>query len=188
MCHISTSSPFNLLQESLTSLAALQALKRLPETDSVFWRVLIEDKVITPDVKHPNYDGAEDNDPNEENSALKYKDDHSIPSNVLCNHILHGNVAEYGGLKSEEGDIVPSLIPETINNNAADTDHNFEDLNKDIPLPQDLLEQPNDSNVATLDSESKQAKRANVLYSGLFWEKHWCGLYLFYHNFAFVLN
>ena len=172
ICRVSTSSPFNLSQESLTSPAALQALKQLPETDPAFWRVLMKDKVIAPDVKHPDYDGAEDDDPNEENSALNYEDDHSIPSNVLRNHILHGDVAEHGGLESEEGDIVPSSISETINNNAADTDHDFEDLNKDVPLPQDLLEQPNNSYVATLDSESKRAKRANVLYSGMFWEKH----------------
>ena len=76
-------------------------------------------------------------------------------------------MAEHKGLESEKGDIVPSLISETINNNAADTDYDFKDLNKDIPPSQDLLKQPN-SNVATLDSESKQAKRANVLYSGLF--------------------
>jgi hypothetical protein len=76
MCRVSDSTSFNLLQKSLTSPAALQALKRLPETDPTFWRTLIKNEATAPYVKHPSYDGAEDDDPNEENSTLKYDDDH----------------------------------------------------------------------------------------------------------------
>lgn len=199
MCRVSESSPFNLSQESLTSPAALQVLKRLPETDPAFWRILTKNEATAPNVKHPDYDGAEDDDPNEENSAPKYEDDHFIPSDILRNHILHGDVAQHGGLESKRGDIVPSSISETINNDAADTEHNFEDLNKDVPLPQDLSDkQPKDplaqkaadatttsvaaSGIEALDAQSmmdgqvpanlKRVKRANVLYSGMFWEKH----------------
>jgi hypothetical protein len=177
MCRVSETSPFNLSQESLTSPAALQVLKRLPETDPAFWRILTKNEMTVPEVKHPDYDGAEDDDPNEENSAFKYEDDHSIPSDVLCNHILHSDVTQHGGLENEKGDIVPSSISETINNDAADTEHDFEDLNKDLSPPQDLSDQ---SDVAALDTQlrvdgqvpTKRARRMNVLYSGMFWEKH----------------
>lgn len=109
---------------------------------------------------HPNYDSAEDDDSNEENSALKYEDDHSIPSDVLCNHILYGDVAQHGGVKSEKGDIIPSLISETINNDTADTEHEFNDLNQDV-ASQDLS--------MTYDQMfAKQVRRANVLYLGVF--------------------
>jgi len=129
-------------------------------------------------VKHPDYNSAEDDDPNKENSAFKYKDNHSIPSNVLCSHILHSDVIQHRGLESEEGDIVLSSISETINNNAADTEDDFKDLNKDLSPPQDL---PNQSDIAALDTQlrvdgqvpTKQAKRMNMWYSGMFWEKHW---------------
>jgi hypothetical protein len=144
MCHVSESSPFNLSQESLTSPAALQVLKWLLETDPTFWSILMKNEAMAPNVKHPNYDGAEDNDPNEENAALKYEDNHFIPSDILRNHILHGDVAQHGGLESEKGDIIPLSISETINNDAADTEHGFENLNNDVPPPQDLLEQPDD--------------------------------------------
>jgi len=166
MCRVSESSPFNLSQESLTSPAALQALKQLSETDPMFWSILVKGKVTAPEIKHPNYHGAEDDDPNEENANLKYDDDHSIPSDILRNHILHGDVAQHGGLESEKGDIVPSSISETINDSAADINHDFEDLNEDVPLPQDLPEQSDNQ------MPVKRAKRANVLYSGMFWEKH----------------
>jgi hypothetical protein len=144
MCYISKTSPFNLSQESLTSLAALQALKWLLETDPAFWRILIKNEVTAPTVELSNYEGAKDDDPNEENSTLEYEDDHSIPSSVLHDHILHGNVAKHEGLKSKEGDIVPSSISETTNNDAANTELNFEDFNNDIPPLQDLPE-PNNS-------------------------------------------
>ena len=129
-------------------------------------------------MKHPDYNSAEDDDPNKENSAFKYKDNHSIPSNVLCSHILHSDVIQHRGLESEEGDIVLSSISETINNNAADTEDDFKDLNKDLSPPQDL---PNQSDIAALDTQlrvdgqvpTKQAKRMNMWYSGMFWEKHW---------------
>ena len=199
MCRVSKTSPFNLSQESLTGPAALQALKRLPETDPAFWSILMKNKATIPNVEHSDYDGAEDDDPNEESAALKYEDDHSIPSDVLRNHILHGDVAQHGGLESDNGDIIPSSISETINNDAADTEHDFEDLNEDVLPPQDLPEQPNDlfeleisSNlVATSGAQTpseivspdvqlmtggqlpaKRARRVNVLYSGMFWEKH----------------
>jgi len=110
--------------------------------------------------------GAEDDDPNEENSALKYDNDHSIPSDILHNHILYGNVAQYGGgLKSKEGDIVLSSISETINNDTADTKHDFKDLNKDVPPPQDLPKQPNDplaQKAADMTTTSVAASGAQV--------------------------
>ena len=132
MCHVSEISPFNLSQESLTSPAVLQVLKWLPKTDPAFWQILTKNETIPPEVKHSDYDGAEDDDLNEENSVLKYEDDHSIPSDVLRNLIIHGDVTQHGGLECEKGNIVPSSISETINNDAADTEHDFEDLNKDI--------------------------------------------------------
>jgi hypothetical protein len=108
MCRVSEDSSFNLSQESLTSPMALQALKRLPETDPSFWRVLTEIKPTVPNVKYPNYEGAEDNDPNEMDSALKYEDDQSIPSEVLRNYVIYGNVGQHRSLESEKGNIVPS--------------------------------------------------------------------------------
>lgn len=132
MCHVSEISPFNLLQKSLTSPVVLQVLKQLSETDPAFWQILTQNKTIPLEVKHSDYDDAEDYNPNEENSVLKYEDDHSIPSDVLHNHILYGNVTQHEGLECEKGNIVPLSISKTINNDAADTEHDFEDLNKEI--------------------------------------------------------
>jgi hypothetical protein len=53
-------------------------------------------------------------------------------------------VAKHGDLESEKGNIVPSSICETINNDAANTELDFEDLNNNIPPLQDLPE-PNNS-------------------------------------------
>ena len=122
-------------------------------------------KTIPLEVKHSDYDDAEDYNPNEENSVLKYEDDHSISSDVLHNHILYGNVTQHEGLECEKGNIVPLSISGTINNDAADTEHDFEDLNKDIS-PLALKAQSR----ARVDGQvpTKWARRMNVLYSGMF--------------------
>ena len=156
MCRVGEGSLFNLSQESLTSPAALQALKRLPETDPTFWKILTEAKPTAPDVKHPDYDGAEDNDPNEMNSALKYEDDQSIPSKVLRDYVIYGDVGQHRCFESEKGDIVPSSISEAIDTNTAN--------NANIEQEDQAAE---GSHVP-----AKRARRANVLYQGSFWEKH----------------
>lgn len=112
-----------------------QVLKRLSKTDPVFWQILTKNETIPLEVKHSDYNGAEDNDLNQENSVLKYEDNHSILSDVFHNHILHGDVTQHRGLKCEKGYIVLLLISKTINNDVANTEHNFEDLNNDISPP-----------------------------------------------------
>jgi hypothetical protein len=107
----------------------------------VFWKILMKNRATALDMKHPDYNGAEDDDSNEENSVLKYEDDHSISSDIFHNHILHCDVAQHRGLESKDSDIVPSSIFKTNSNNAANIKHNFEDPNKDVSPPQDLPEQ-----------------------------------------------
>lgn len=104
-------------------------------------------------MKHPNYNGAENNDPNEMNSALEYEDDHSIPSNILRNYVICGDMGQHRHFESEKGDIVPSSIFEAIDINAANIEQE-DQVAEGSHVP------------------AKWARRANVLYQGSFWEKH----------------
>lgn len=192
MCRVSADLPFNLSQESLTSPQALQVLKRLPETDPDLWKELSKNDAQVPPLATPCYaDCTEDDDPNKAEATAEFEDDHAITSEVLRNHLMHGDASTHGGFETENDHVVPTSLTETLSEDAADVDHEFADLNKDIPLPLDVsgdgrVEGPAAETVADgmnvpplvasggadAKSEGKRTRKPNQNYASAFWERH----------------
>lgn len=165
MCCVSVNSQFNLSHESLTSLAALAELRELRQKDPIFWDKLFAtaSSVDPPDAKPGSPEDVEDQ------ASCEYEDDHAITSEVLRNHITYRNASMHGGIEIYDGTIIPASITETLNEDAAEIDHDFQGSNADIPALEDvpILQESSESVVL-----GRRTRVPNKLYASAFWEKH----------------
>ncbi|TFY79697.1 hypothetical protein EWM64_g4314 [Hericium alpestre] len=165
-CQLDAEPHFNLSQASLTSTAALQALKNLPTTDPQLWAEISQgraDQLQLTDRSKPDPSSPDDKDEEQE-----LGDDLSIPTLMLCDHILTGgSTLGRGFVENDKGRLAPVSISEMLDDAAADTDHEF---TEDTEGAADVEAGP--SEPAAMGC-GKQAKKPNQFYTvgKKFWEQ-----------------
>ncbi|TFY81989.1 hypothetical protein EWM64_g2016 [Hericium alpestre] len=142
---------FNLSHASLTSPAALQALKGLPKTDPELWAELMQ---LSPESEPIIHRGDREDKAEEQD----FEDDLAIPSSALREHLTNSTIAGGGLGHDEKGNIIPVSMAESLDDEAADTNHEFTDAVEDVPEP---------------ECGRGHRKRVQVKkYAGEFWEAH----------------
>ncbi|TFY75776.1 hypothetical protein EWM64_g8235 [Hericium alpestre] len=120
---------FNLLHASLTSPAALQALKGLPKMDPELWAELMQ---LLPESEPIIHRGDREDKAEEQ----EFEDDLAIPSSALREHLTNSAIAGGGLGHDEKGNIIPVSMAESLDDEAADTNHEFTDAVEDVPEPE----------------------------------------------------
>jgi hypothetical protein len=118
MCRV---GEFNLSQASLTSLAALTALRQLANTNTTLYHEITGGNTVTEAAKNEEPDFPEDSD-------IQTNDGSDIPVDVIITHIMSGGSAAEGFKVNDEGSIMQIGVAE-------ETDLHIELMgDKDKPL------------------------------------------------------
>jgi hypothetical protein len=105
MCRV---GEFNLLQASLTSPAALTALRRLTDTNTALYHEITGGNTVTKAAKNEEPDFSEDGDIQTDNGS-------DIPVDVIIAHIMSGGSAAEGFKVNDEGSIMRTGVAEETN-------------------------------------------------------------------------
>jgi hypothetical protein len=105
MCRV---GEFNLLQASLTSPAALTALRQLANTNTTLYHEITGGNTMTEAAKNEEPDFPEDGD-------IQTDDGSDIPVDIIITHIMSGGSPAEGFKVNDEGSIMRTGIAEETN-------------------------------------------------------------------------